>query len=168
MWLWSYRPANSESKFILMQRIRISTISGKLDPDPLQSQCRIWIRITTKIQEWYRLKTEPWRAVDAHNACKERRVCRPMVADLHQLEEVQDPDQDPHRSESRIRIRIKVNVGSGCIKVKVRSGSATLFQMLLFLFLLPTCETSRRSRASIAPMERASHSGHLRKVGFNK
>ncbi len=51
---------------------------------------------------------EPWR------------VCKPVVADLHQYDEVeeQDPDpephqseksdSDPHQSERRIRIRIKV------------------------------------------------------------
>jgi hypothetical protein len=49
--------------------------------------------------EMCKLKMEPWRAVDAHNAFLEWSVCRPMVADFHHFEEVQDLDQDPHRSE---------------------------------------------------------------------
>jgi hypothetical protein len=79
----------------------IRSQSEKPGPDSHQSQCkcRIRIRIKFKIKETRKLKMEPWRAVDTHNAGVEWRVCRPMVANLHQFEEVQDPGPDPHRSE---------------------------------------------------------------------
>jgi hypothetical protein len=64
-----------------------------------------WIRICieAEIQELSRLKMEPQRAVDpdAQNEVwrlkiETLRVCRPVVADSHHLDEEQDPDLDPH------------------------------------------------------------------------
>jgi hypothetical protein len=37
--------------------------------------------------EAWRIKMEPWR------------FCRPIVADSHRFDEVQDPDPDPQKSE---------------------------------------------------------------------
>ncbi len=44
---------------------------------------------------------ELWRVLDAHSRGVESqmepwRVCRPVVADLHHLDEEQVPDPDPH------------------------------------------------------------------------
>ncbi len=57
-----------------------------------------------KIQKSWRLKIEPWRAVDAHSGDLEARnktlgVCRPVVADSHHFEEKLAQDPDPHYSE---------------------------------------------------------------------
>jgi hypothetical protein len=73
----------------------------KLDPDPHQSQ----------IKELWRLKMEPWRAVDAHNGGLEaqNRVVDGLVAAYsHHYDEEQNPDPVGSRSES------------------TRSGSSTL------------------------------------------
>jgi hypothetical protein len=50
-----------------------SELAKKLDPDQ-------------EIQEIKRLKTKPWRAVDAQNG----------GVDLHHFDEEQDPDPNPH------------------------------------------------------------------------
>ncbi len=58
------------------------------------------IRISFRVKS--RIKMEPWRALYAPNRgmrlkMEPRRVCRPVVADLHHFDEEQDPD--PHQSE---------------------------------------------------------------------
>jgi hypothetical protein len=52
----------------------------------------------SKSKKLQRLKTEPWRAVDAHNEHKMEpcRVYRLVVADSHPFDEKQDQDPDPH------------------------------------------------------------------------
>ncbi len=47
-----------------ISRVPYAKVSEKLDPDPHQSQNRIGIRIKVKIQELWRVKMDPWRAVD--------------------------------------------------------------------------------------------------------
>ncbi len=45
---------------------------------------------------------EHWRALDANNGSvkvEPRRVCRPVIADLHHFDEAQDPDPHPHHSD---------------------------------------------------------------------
>jgi hypothetical protein len=58
------------------------------DPYRVKSWIRIWIRIIVKIKELWRLKREPWRALDPHNRDIEARngalrVCRTVVAYSH-------------------------------------------------------------------------------------
>ncbi len=81
----------------------------------------------------------PWKAVNAQTTVEAWRVCRPVDADSHQLDEKQD--QDPHWSEkldpdwirnevkkagsgSGFELKWKAGSGSGfALKWKARSGS---------------------------------------------
>jgi hypothetical protein len=63
----------------------------------VKSWIRIRISIKAKILELSRLKTEPWRAVDAQNRGVGAQyggldVWRPVLLDSQNLEEEQDPD----------------------------------------------------------------------------
>jgi hypothetical protein len=53
----------------------------------------IWIRIKIKILEVSRLK---WSRGGRALKMKAWRVCGPVVADSHRLDDEQDPDPDPH------------------------------------------------------------------------
>jgi hypothetical protein len=72
----------------------------------IKGESRIQTCIRLKIQELCRLKMELWRAVETQVEAwrlpiEPWRVCRPLVADLHYVDEEQDQskqsDPDPHK-----------------------------------------------------------------------
>ncbi len=88
----------------IISRTKRKNCGADPDPDPYREphllRSRIFIRISCRVKS--RIKMEPWRALYAHNRgmrlkMEPRRVCRPVVADLHHFDEEQDPV--PHQSE---------------------------------------------------------------------
>jgi hypothetical protein len=80
---------------------------------------RIWIRISIKVKSQIgiriKVKLKERKAVDAHK--KAWRVCRPVVAHLHNFDGEQGPD--PPQSETGIRIRISIIV----VRVRIRNSN---------------------------------------------
>jgi len=85
-------------------------ILGSLIRIRIKVKRRIRIRIKIKIQELWRLKMGPWRAVDAHNEVGASKMepwmgCRRVVADSHHFVHcwcpVEEQDPDSHQSDKR-------------------------------------------------------------------